>query len=75
VVELGDGAKLEIEVVRAKPTDPYIQSFTLNGKRQKRAWFHYDEIVNGGKLVFYMSETPDLEFASALEDAPPSLKL
>jgi predicted alpha-1,2-mannosidase len=75
IVDLGNGKKLEIEVRRTDPGHQYIRSFSLNGKEQRRAWFHHTEIAQGGRLSFQMGPEPDLSFGSAAEVAPPSLTL
>jgi putative alpha-1,2-mannosidase len=75
VVELGHGRTLEIEVLRADPKHPYIQSFTLNGKIQDRLWFHHSEIAAGGKLRVTMGPTPNLNLGRDPLTAPPSLSL
>ena len=75
LLDLGNGAKLEVEVLRKNPSDCYIQGFALNGRPLDRAWFRYDEIANGAKLTFRMVAAPDLTFATAPGVAPPSLKL
>jgi len=75
VLDLGNNAKLEIEVKRTDPAHQYIQGFDLNNVPQKQAWFNYQDIANGGKLTFHMAAQPNLQFAIEPEQAPPSLKL
>ncbi len=72
---VNNGKKLSIEVKRSNPKDAYVQSFTLNGKPQQKAWFRHAEIANGGELLFEMGPEPKHSFAAAPELAPPSLKL
>ncbi len=74
-VELGRGRKLEIVVERKDPAHQYIQSFSLNGKPQQRAWFNHSDIAQGGKLVFTMGAEPNTTFGADASIAPPSLKL
>jgi predicted alpha-1,2-mannosidase len=74
-VDLGNGRKLEIEVHRADPAHQYIQSFSLNGTPQQRAWFNHADIAKGGKLLFEMGPEPNKEFGTAQEVVPPSLTL
>ena len=75
VLELGRGKKLEIVVDRKDPSHQYVQAFSLNGKPQKRAWFHHSEIAEGGKLVFTMGAEPNLTLGTNDASLPPSLKL
>jgi putative alpha-1,2-mannosidase len=74
-VRVGNGKQLEIEVVRRDPTHAYIQSFTLNGRAQQRAWFRHADIAQGGHIRLEMGPEPKLDFASAPDQAPPSLQL
>jgi predicted alpha-1,2-mannosidase len=74
-VDLGNGKQLQIDVHRSDPGDAYIESFSLNGKNQQRAWFHHSEISQGGQLKFKMGPHPQENFASNPEVAPPSLTL
>jgi predicted alpha-1,2-mannosidase len=74
-VDLGNGKHLTIDVTRSDPSHAYIQSFSINGKRQSRAWFNHSEIAQGGTLHLQMGLTPNQTFAVALETAPPSATL
>jgi predicted alpha-1,2-mannosidase len=74
-VDLGNGKSLQIDVQRSDPSHVYIQSFSLNGKRQRRAWFQHAEIAQGGHLSFQMGPDPNKDFASDPSVAPPSLTL
>ena len=51
----------------------YIQSATLNGEPLNRPWFTHTEIANGGKLVLNMGPTPNQDWGSAPDAAPPSM--
>ena len=74
-VSLGNGRKLQIDVKRTDPTHAYIQSFSLNGKPQQRAWFNHSEIASGGTLSFVMGPQPNTSFGADPQVAPPSLVL
>lgn len=74
-VQLGGGKQLAVEVKRSDPSHAYIQSWTLNGKRQNRAWFNHSEIANGGRLQFELGPEPNLQLASSPDQLPPSLVL
>jgi predicted alpha-1,2-mannosidase len=54
------------------PKNIYIQSATLNGKPLNRAWLRHEEIVGGGTLRLVMGSKPNVNWASAPEDRPPS---
>ncbi len=74
-VDLGNGKRIEIEVVRSDPRHAYIQSFELNGKPQSRAWFNHREIAEGGTLRLRMGPNPATSFATGETALPPSLTL
>ena len=74
-LQVGGGKVLEIEVKRGDPKHAFVQSFTLNGQRQERAWFRHGEIAGGGRMVFAMGAEPNLSFGAAPEHLPPSLSL
>ena len=74
-VDLGNGKLLQIDVHRSDLSHAYIQSFSLNGKPQKRAWFQHHEIAQGGRLSFHMGPHPNEDFAADPSVAPPSLTL
>ncbi len=74
-VQVGGGHVLQIEVKRRDPKHAYVQSFTLNGERQQKAWFRHAEIASGGRLVFEMGAEPNMSFGADQEHLPPSLAL
>ena len=74
-VDVGNGKRLEIEVKRRDPKHAYVQSFTLNDRRQEQAWFRHADIASGGRIVLEMGPEPNLEFGAAAEHLPPSLVL
>jgi predicted alpha-1,2-mannosidase len=74
-VTLGNGRKLEIEARRTQPADAYVQSFSLNGAPQQRAWFRHSDIVNGGTLTFTMGPNPNTTLGADEKNIPPSLTL
>jgi predicted alpha-1,2-mannosidase len=75
VLELRGGWRLEIEVKRSDPTHAHVQSFTLNGQPQQRAWFRHAEIAEGGHIVLEVGPNPNTSFGADPQQAPPSLKL
>ena len=74
-IQLGNGKVLTIEARRKNPKDAYVQAFTLDGNPQQRAWFHHSDIAQGGRIVLEMGPDPKLDFATAPDQAPPSLAL
>ena len=74
-VQVSGGRTLEIEVKRRDPKHAFVQSFSLNGKQQHRAWFQHAEVASGGHIVLEMGPEPNLAFGSDPEHLPPSLRL
>jgi predicted alpha-1,2-mannosidase len=73
IISLGNGRQLTVVAHDNSPVNKYIHSAILNGRPLTRAWFQHADIVNGGSLVLEMSATPNLDWGSRPEDAPPSM--
>jgi predicted alpha-1,2-mannosidase len=67
------GGRFVIEAKNNSNTNIYIQSATLNGKPLNKSWFYHRQLVNGGKLVLQMGPSPNKQWGSAPEAAPPSM--
>ena len=62
-----------IAVIEAKDNSDrnrYIESAKLHGKRFTRNYITFDEVMRGGKLLFRMSDTPNLSRGTADGDRP-----
>ncbi|GJJ10235.1 hypothetical protein Clacol_004461 [Clathrus columnatus] len=55
----GNGKTLVLTATGAA-TKPYIRSLTLNGQSITEPLLSHEQIINGGELVFEMSEKPEL---------------
>jgi len=53
-----DGGDLTVTAKNNSPNNKYIQSMTLNGEKWEKTYFHYDDIKNGGEIVFNMGPNP-----------------
>lgn len=60
--KLFKGMKFKIIANNYSKDNYYIQSATLNGKPLKRCWITYDEIKNGGELVYNMGPEPNKDW-------------
>lgn len=58
VLTLENGKNFEIEAVNQSPENVYVQKILLNGKEIKNFTLKHSDIMNGGKIVFYMSNKP-----------------
>jgi putative alpha-1,2-mannosidase len=46
---------------------------TVNGKPYNKLWIEYATLAKGAKIVFTMSDQPNMELGTAEDVAPPSL--
>ena len=51
----------------------YIDSMELNGKDYQNTFINYDDIQNGGEIIFNMSATPNTNLGTKAENKPYSL--
>lgn len=58
VINLENGKKFTVEAVKQSDKNVYVSSVTLNGKPLNRRYLTHADIMNGGRLVFEMSEKP-----------------
>ncbi len=57
VLNLENGKTFEIEAINQSPKNVYVQKVLLNGKEIKNFTLKHSEIMNGGKLIFYMNSS------------------
>lgn len=69
-ITMEDGKKFIIEADNNSKENVYIQSATLNGESLEKNYITYSDIVDGGKLCFEMSDTPN-EMRGISKDAAP----
>jgi putative alpha-1,2-mannosidase len=55
VLQLENGKTFTIEAKDQGEKNFYVRRVTLNGQPLVRRYITHEEILNGGKLVFYMS--------------------
>lgn len=65
-----NGKHLTIIAKNLSHENKYIESVKLNGKPLKRSYLYYDEVTNGGKLEFKMTNNRNTAWATADEDCP-----
>lgn len=51
----------------------YIQSATLNDKAWNKTFIPFEEIKNGGELIFLMGDQPNKKWGTAADSVPPSI--
>ncbi len=56
VLKLENGRTLTIEALNQSEKSVYVQKVVVNGRTLDRNYITHAEIINGGKITFYMSE-------------------
>jgi putative alpha-1,2-mannosidase len=51
---------------------PYVHTLKVNGKAISKTWLPESFVSRGGTLEFDLSSTPDKQWGTGAEDAPPS---
>ena len=70
-----DGRHFVIEAEDNAPDKVYVQSFSIDGRRQSRNYVTFDELVKGARLRFRMGPEPELKRGTAESDAPYSFSV
>ncbi|MBS1512135.1 MAG: GH92 family glycosyl hydrolase [Bacteroidetes bacterium] len=58
-VQLENGKTFSVEAIDQSDKNVYVKKVLLNGQPLNRRYITHEEIMNGGKLVFYMSARPN----------------
>jgi predicted alpha-1,2-mannosidase len=58
VIQLENGKTFSIEAINQNDKNVYVQKVVLNGKQLDKPVLNYEDVMNGGALVFYMSDKP-----------------
>ena len=69
-LRLDNGKQFTVKAKNLKPENGYVKSVTLNGKPLQRSYITFEEIYDGGELVFTLTATPDSPWATQLENCP-----
>ncbi len=59
VIQLENGKTLFITAANQSPENVYVKSVTVNGRQLEGNLLSHKDIVNGGKIVFEMSDRPE----------------
>ncbi len=57
-LHLENGKTLTIEAKDQTDTNVYVKKVTVNGHDLNRDFLTYDDIANGGEIIFYMTDKP-----------------
>lgn len=72
-ITLENGKKLTIEAPANSPANRYVKSLTINGKPYTKNYIDHKTIMNGGRIVFEMSDVPNKTRGTQAADMPYSL--
>ncbi|MDM8004443.1 MAG: glycoside hydrolase family 92 protein, partial [Bacteroidota bacterium] len=53
-ISLENGKTFTVTAVNQAPENVFVRKTELNGTKLDRLWITHDEIMQGGRLVFYM---------------------
>jgi putative alpha-1,2-mannosidase len=61
-ISLDNGRVFEIITRDQSPSNVYIQKVVLNGRELDRNYLIHDDILNGGRLTFFMGAIPNKDW-------------
>lgn len=59
VLNLENGKTFEVENVNQSDKNVFVSKVLLNGKQLSRPFLKHSDIINGGKITFYMTSKPN----------------
>nr|WP_198999972.1 GH92 family glycosyl hydrolase [Flavobacterium sp. ASV13] len=59
VFNLESGKNFEVETVNQSDKNVFVSKVLLNGKELKKPFLKHEDVINGGKITFYMSAKPN----------------
>jgi predicted alpha-1,2-mannosidase len=59
VFNLENGKKFEVETVNQSDKNVFVSKVLLNGKQLSKPFLKHADVMNGGKITFYMSSKPN----------------
>ena len=72
-IHLGNGKVFRMKAMDFSAENKYIQSVTLNGKSWDKTYIPYEDVANGGELIFRMGSRPNKSWGTAADSVPPSV--
>ncbi|SIO53234.1 GH92 family glycosyl hydrolase [Chitinophaga niabensis] len=58
ILQLENGKTFQVEAVNQSAANVYVRKVELNGQPFNKRFITHDDIMNGGKIVFYMDRKP-----------------
>ena len=72
-ISLPNGKKFIIDSAENSDENIYIHNVKLNKKYYTKNWIHHNDITNGGRIIFNMKNTPNLNWGSSKSSVPYSM--
>lgn len=69
-INLENGKTFNIKAENLSRENRYIESVKLNGKKLNRSYIYFDEVHNGGELVFVMTNNRKSDWARQQDESP-----
>ncbi len=66
-IHLSEGKTFTMTAENLSEQNVYIQKVTLNGNEWINPYFSYDELKNGGELVFLMGPKPNIKWGTVVD--------
>lgn len=62
IFNLENGKKFEVETINQSDKNVFVSKVILNGKQLDKPFLKHADIINGGKITFYMSAKPNKSY-------------
>jgi len=72
-IDLNNGKTLRINAKNNSENNIFINSFKFNQSESNKNWVDHKDLRNGGVIDFEMSNTPNLDWGSAINSVPFSM--
>ncbi|WJS97031.1 GH92 family glycosyl hydrolase [Flavobacterium johnsoniae] len=59
ILNLENGKTFEVATVNQSDKNVFVSKVLLNGKQLSRPFLKHEDVINGGKITFYMSSKPN----------------
>ena len=69
-VQMANGKTLKLCAPDNSPENCYIDAMKVNGKKYSRSYLTHDQLINGGTIIFDMSDQPNKARATSVKDRP-----
>jgi predicted alpha-1,2-mannosidase len=69
-INLENGKQFVIKAKNISPNNYYIRSAVLNGKKYGACYLNHDDILNGGEIIFQMSNSENKQWGSKDSNIP-----